>query len=349
MFAILKRLLFWKSDPIYKCVTVYVDNDNNLIIVPISEFRAIDCIFELRAPYTDGELEESIVKGLQLWGSMAPSNRDEQSPLERYLGVNKFSKASKGRKFIYIKWLKKDGYYVFPSEKENGNSYELSKETALGREFQAGELAKAFKQAVADSTTDSSSAVKRDGPVSFGYKMGWLAVKNADPKVLADAIKVKYQKKASWEKGIEKVYEDEQMVFISPIVEGWTFVVGSWALGPGEIDGINNLAKTISDLSNIFEEVQAFGTHRITEYHHWIRSVSGISERQFAFLGESGEVLCNIGEHTEAEEKLNWSGLENFSWSPDETDVMHIAGSWSLNPTTLESKRSEKYGILGRI
>ena len=93
----------------------------------------------------------------------------------------------------------------------------------------------------------------------------------------------------------------------------------------------------IAELSSSFGEVQAFATHRVSEYHHWVLAKNGKIERCFAYSGTSGEVLNNEGELTDVEKQFPWDKLKTFKWFPDEEDVMTLAGKWSVNPQTIEN------------
>ena len=59
--------------------------------------------------------------------------------------------------------------------------------------------------------------------------------------------------------------------------------------------------------------------------------------RCFAYLGESGEVLSNVGAVTEAEKKLRFGAQPPQQWTPNESDVMRMASFCSFDPTTLNS------------
>jgi hypothetical protein len=208
---------------------------------------------------------------------------------------------------------------------------------------------------------------------SFGYKMGWFAIRNANQKSILAALGLNAIKEVSWDEGIDTIYDSKDgTVFITPPVNSWTFVVGRWTAGTCEEKGIQDIEKLITELSTQFDEVQAFATHRIIEYHHWMLAKNGHLIRSFAYIGESGEVLTNKGKLTPIEESYEWDKLDKFVcspveedeldesewlpdeedeldefWFPDEETVMEVAGAWSINPAEIEDlSLNEDSGIL---
>lgn len=178
---------------------------------------------------------------------------------------------------------------------------------------------------------------------SFGYKMAWIAVRNATPEDIIQKIQLPDVQPAEWDKGIDKIYENrgsEHVIFISPQIRGWTFLVGFYLFCLKKPDGkLEWLKKRMIELSKTFQEVQAFATHRVSEYHHWVLAKHGKIVRCFAFGG--GEAIYNEGEPTEGEKEFPWERLDDYKsslkpWFPDEDDVMTIAEKWSVNPQTIE-------------
>jgi hypothetical protein len=206
-----------------------------------------------------------------------------------------------------------------------------------------------------------------DTPESFGYKMAWLAIRSADTAAVANALPLADMRKATWQEGIETVYEhyttDE--VFVTPAIEDWTLVVGLWAWGEG-----SRPEQLIANLSKQFGEVQSFATHRVTEYHHWLLARKGVLVRSYAYVGAEGRVIVDYGEPTEAELELGYKKeptdeeydlvvashpdeadefWDDFWWRPDEEIVMELAGEWSVNPSSLdEDTPTSGTGILAK-
>jgi hypothetical protein len=200
-----------------------------------------------------------------------------------------------------------------------------------------------------------------DRPVSFGYKCVWIAVNNNDGNQVSSVAGLKNKIPCNWTTGIDRAYEDE--IFVTPPVDGWTFLVG-WGLPKGDTkESISDVETILNKLSSKFGEAQFFGTHRVVGYVCWIRSLYGEIKRAYVYVGGQGENLVVAGEPTEVEKKYNL--VNTFSREaedpkyfetadlifPDEDEVMEIAGAWSINPTTLENRVDVEpaLGYIGRI
>ena len=46
-----------------------------------------------------------------------------------------------------------------------------------------------------------------DRPVAFGYKQVWLAVRDAEPQVVADTVGLIDTRASTWNEGIDRAYE----------------------------------------------------------------------------------------------------------------------------------------------
>jgi hypothetical protein len=112
----------------------------------------------------------------------------------------------------------------------------------------------------------------------------------------------------------------------------------------------------LEGLSERFDEVQYFGTHRVVNYHAWAKAVDGRVVRAYGWLGERGEVLLDVGPKTVEEEALAFRFVDRTTaegdWedreTPDEEDVMRIAGRWSINPQEVDAYLSVGTGYLGQ-
>lgn len=181
---------------------------------------------------------------------------------------------------------------------------------------------------------------------TFGYKMSWLAIKNATPEAIIQNLELPDVQVVDWDNGINKVYEyhgrPNNTIFLTPNIRGWVFVVGMYVCDLNKPDGkLEWLKERMTELSKVFGEVQAFATHRVSEYHHWILVRDGKVIRCFAFEGGGNGVTHNEGKPTEEEKMFDWDHLADYKhgkpWYPDEDDVMNLAGKWSINPETITS------------
>lgn len=102
------------------------------------------------------------------------------------------------------------------------------------------------------------------------------------------------------------------------------------------------------ELGKKFIELQYFGTHRVVEYHGWLRMTKGEIVRQYAFLGERGETLRDDGKRTDEETELGL--IYNDSKFPNEQNVMRLAAAWSIDPSSLDELKLDKsVGYLGSL
>jgi len=207
------------------------------------------------------------------------------------------------------------------------------------------------------STADKSVP---DMAVSFGYKCMWFAVKTDNKNKLAAILKLKNISDCNWKVGIDKAYSGS--VFITPTIDGWTLACG-WGLPHGDTkEGIIEVKNILQILSKEFGDAQFFCTHRVTEYHCWIKAVNGHVERVYSYLGESGENIAIEGQPTKFEQSLKlintfskeakdekYFERDDLVWANEEL-VMQVAGHWSINPTKLEEKKDIplSLGLLGQ-
>ncbi len=200
-----------------------------------------------------------------------------------------------------------------------------------------------------------------DKPVSFGYKSVWITVQGTDPKEVANFLKLKNQQRSNWKSGIKKAYEDE--VFVSPPIDGYIFIVGVSLPWADTEEKSYTVKELVNKLSLKYGTAYYFATHRVVEFHAWIKSVNGNIVRAYSYLGERGENTIVEGDATDFESELNLinSFSEEFKDDnyfeneelifPNEEIVMDVAGAWSINPSTLEERNDsqEGIGILGKL
>ncbi len=193
---------------------------------------------------------------------------------------------------------------------------------------------------------------EKDDPIDFGYKTVWIAVKTDNKQRVAEILKLKNIQPSNWKSGIETAYNNG--VFITPQIGQWILAVGMKLVNYGNLENINQLEKTLNILSSEFGEAQSFGTHRVVEYHHWMKSVNGETKRIYSYIGESGENIKVYGDLTEPENGLNlFNSLSKEAesdeyWEREDLDyadeelVMKIAENWSVNPTKLTERKDIK-------
>jgi hypothetical protein len=145
----------------YKSVHIYADSSQNLILIPTGESKKwggtleIEAVTELKAPYSDEQLEQELINSMDRCYSLKPDESLKESVLEKFLGIKGFSKACKGLKIILFEWLAKDGFFFTPTNKVKGEGYlHLSEQKiSLGKSFNKGDLANTVKKAIELSKT----------------------------------------------------------------------------------------------------------------------------------------------------------------------------------------------------
>jgi hypothetical protein len=190
-----------------------------------------------------------------------------------------------------------------------------------------------------------------DRPCPFGYRMAWLAIRTRDAAGVAAALGLERAEPANWRTGIGSVYDrelGETRVYVTPPVNGWTFVVGMplpHPVGGGYVDKFTPL---LADLGNRFVEVQYYIAYPPIDLFAWARVIDGKIMRAFA-IGDEG-VILSVGKTTKDERAL---GLKLFELRgvkgrkgdaggalllhPTEEHVMRLAGRWGIDPVNIEA------------
>jgi hypothetical protein len=169
-----------------------------------------------------------------------------------------------------------------------------------------------------------------DHPVAFGYKQIWLAVKDVQPQVVADALGLSDTAASNWKHGIDRAYEqgfDRELrqyrkqveIFVSPPVLGWTFAVGG--IGAHPAPEMADWLPWLCDLSLVLGHVQFFGTHRVSDVVAWAKAESGRVVRGYCQAG--GGTFVNEGQPTPEEVTLGFDFLDETRATPAEISAHH--------------------------
>ena len=186
-----------------------------------------------------------------------------------------------------------------------------------------------------------------DSPMSFGYKISWLAIKTSDAGDVVESIRVENLQPANWHTGVVAAYNGH--AFVSPSVQGWVFVVSKKLPELGHGADEREWTALMSALSVKYGEAQYFGTHRVSGFNAWAQFRDGSEVRAFAYCDAT---LVDRGAKTAGEEELGYEYFDSESpdaesesyWEredlcyPDEEHVMEVAGKWGLNPQTLDQR-----------
>lgn len=183
-----------------------------------------------------------------------------------------------------------------------------------------------------------------DKPVPFGYKNSWLCVKANSPEEVIEKVGLKNPRVSGWNDGVYGKHND---VFVSPVLDGYVLVV-RW-----EGDILDTNPAQLDELAKKFTELQFFSTHRVSDYHVWVKYVGGEMIRGYGYCGGNGEVFLNKGEVTPEEAEL---GLDNLipdseaDWDdyefPDEQNVLEIAAAWGIDTLFHKKTYPESTGFI---
>ncbi|RLU01217.1 hypothetical protein [Ketobacter sp.] len=202
-----------------------------------------------------------------------------------------------------------------------------------------------------------------DKPIAFGYKTIWVAIKATDSKRVIECLDMHDVEIANWETGIVAANHSwkERLVFVSPPVKSWVFVVGGMPCLDRETDP-DVAIDFIKNIASHFSDVQYFGSHRVSGWCAWARIIENEMVRAYSF--GDGETLRDTNDLTMEEIELDLKFLDTRTqefidsnvweiddhWCPDEEDVTKLAGKWSLNPAELdELELPESVGFVGKI
>ncbi|MGF1651452.1 MAG: hypothetical protein ACFCUN_13495 [Hyphomicrobiaceae bacterium] len=188
-----------------------------------------------------------------------------------------------------------------------------------------------------------------DTPVGFGHDMTWIAVRARSPDRVAAALGLDDLTKCNWSSGVASVYDrrlENQVVFISPAVDGWVFIVAR-ALPLPASQGLEDRVSPLLDrLGTYFVDCQYFAVHPGVDTFAWVRRVNGVTARAFAV--SDSERIWDHGRTGQEEKAL---GLQHFEMrgvaerkgdvggpimlTPTVEHVLKIAARWSFDPTRL--------------
>lgn len=193
--------------------------------------------------------------------------------------------------------------------------------------------------------------------------MAWFAIPTNDSARVMGAFKLKKPVPANWATGIQSVYTDLTRAFVTPPVDGWTFVLGLGLPTFDTEETTREFLAFIHTVASVFPNFCYFGTHRIVDFHAWVRVSNGSIERAYAYLGERGETLYESGQKSKEETDWGFTFFDERSQEaqsedyferedlryPSEKDVMRISAAWTINTQDLDQKSEKGTGFLAEI
>jgi hypothetical protein len=193
--------------------------------------------------------------------------------------------------------------------------------------------------------------------------MAWLAIRTRDTDGVIARLGLAETISTNWDNGIGAVYAEDNgdsKVFVSPPVNGWTFVVGLALPQPLGKAFVDKAVPLLLDLGGQFIEVQYYLAYPDLDAFAWARVVDGKLVRAYA-INDVG-VIWNKGKQSKEEKSLGirlyeMRGVKKKAGDaagelvlyPTEQHIMKLAAKWSLDPTELEGLVAlPGLGILGQ-
>lgn len=210
-------------------------------------------------------------------------------------------------------------------------------------------------------------ALAPDGPEPFGAGNAWLAIQTVDIDQVIAILGLHEVAACNWQSGLS-VAEDPDYsnayVFVTPPVDGWTFVVGMALPHPAGRDYTDQCLSLQLSLGKTFRDVQYFYACPILDLVAWSRFSDAKLRRSFAW-GDEG-IIWNKGALTSAERALGLKVFPTTSTTtlpppandidedergyPEPEHVLRMAASWSVNPETFTRLPGDPaLGYIGRM
>lgn len=202
-----------------------------------------------------------------------------------------------------------------------------------------------------------------DPPAAFGYRMAWLAIRSTETARIAAVLKLEPAEVANWRTGIGTVYDERLSlgrVYLTPPVNGWTFVVGLSLPQPLGRNFVDKCTPMLLDLAGAFPQAQYYLCYPPMDFFAWAAVAEGKLVRAFA-IGDEG-IIWNKGKPTKEERGIGLKVAEvrgvkgrkadvgaPMPVYPTEAHVMHLASCWSLDPTTLAASKADDGSGVGYV
>jgi hypothetical protein len=151
-------------------------------------------------------------------------------------------------------------------------------------------------------------------PAAFGPERSWLAIRTNDRRALSAALGFRALDEAPFDAALA----GRDRAFVTPPIDGWTLVVIE-RKQPSQLFALAERA------SAELGEAQLFVCSAKRRHYAWLSLRDGKLER--AFEEQRGNVLRDEGDRRRGEPSASGTTSENT--------VLEVAGSWSVDPSTL--------------
>jgi hypothetical protein len=189
-----------------------------------------------------------------------------------------------------------------------------------------------------------------DKPQGFGPRLVWLAFRGVSPEAVARGLQLQDPASSTWADGLKAAYQGR--VFVTPPLgdAGWVLAASTRFPDPGDKKHPDAATPALVHLSQLFGEVQYFATYDVLDLQAWARFVKGAPVRKLAYLGADSAYVWAYGDPTPEEHKLGlaFTGNPGGDKQPSEENVFAVAGAWSIDPSTLQTRNlPPSLGVVG--
>jgi hypothetical protein len=196
-------------------------------------------------------------------------------------------------------------------------------------------------------------ALVADAPQGFGPRCVWMAFRGQAPDEVARVMAIRDFAPATWANGLKAAYAGQ--VFVTPPIAdtGWVLAASTRLPDPGDKHHPDAATPVLQILSRTLGEVQYFATYDVLDLHAWARFMNGVAVRKLAFIGADGVVVWDEGELSPEERRLGLNYTRKtlaHAPFPSEANVFALAGAWSVDPTTLQTRHlPPSLGLVGSL
>ena len=238
-----------------------------------------------------------------------------------------------------------------PTKEEANQEIEASEDTVV---LPIGDVKKAVAETLAEETSQEKSTendiMMPEKPKAFGYKMAWLAIPNMGSAEVLKALDLKNIAPANWTSGLSTAYQEQNTVFVTPNIHGWTLVVGRALWNRIDLNQPIEKMSWLQKLADSFLEVFYFTSMSELNSNGWLYLKDGRLIRAYGYSGELDEVMWNFGPMSREEHSI----IQGFAMGktkvvPTEKDVLALAASWSVDTTFTNDNSRPDIGFVGRF
>lgn len=178
----------------------------------------------------------------------------------------------------------------------------------------------------------------------------WIVVRSANTPFIRDVLGLLEVPAVSWSEALAR--SRERALFVSPPVDGWTFVIGG-AL-PDPAADIDAVYRQLLHLSRAAGSVQFFSADRVLNFHAWAKLENGRVVRGYAWAGETlwqegraslEELLLGLRcrDYGEEVEPLRYGEISAEQQNTER--VVLLARRWSLDPVAASEILLQQEGV----